>query len=82
MGVSTILKAKKVVLLAWGENKAAIIRQAVEGPVTEFVPASWLQAHPQTKCMIDDAGASELTRNKTPWLIDQVIWDRSMIKRP
>ncbi|WP_211345506.1 glucosamine-6-phosphate deaminase [Paraflavitalea soli] len=81
MGIGTIMKARKIILLAWGENKAAIVRQAVEGPVTEFVPASWLQAHGQVKFMMDDACAGELTRNKTPWLIDQVMWDRGMIKK-
>lgn len=81
MGVNTILKARKIVLLAWGENKAGIIRQAVEGPVTEFIPASWLQAHNNVHFVLDDACAAELTRNKTPWLIDTVEWDKSMIKK-
>lgn len=81
MGVSTILKAKKIVLLAWGENKAGIIQQAVEGAVSELVPASYLQAHSDVKFVIDDACAVELTRNKAPWLTDTVMWDQQMIKK-
>ncbi|GAA4729208.1 glucosamine-6-phosphate deaminase [Flavisolibacter ginsenosidimutans] len=81
MGVSTILKAKRVVLLAWGEHKAGIVKQAVEGPVTEFVPASYLQGHNNACFVIDETAASELTRKKTPWLTDTVVWHQQMIKK-
>ncbi len=81
MGIGTILKAKKIVLLAWGERKADIIKQAVEGPVTEFVPASYLQGHHDVKFVLDESSAAELTRVKTPWLIDQVEWTAGMLKK-
>ncbi len=81
MGVGSILKAKQIILLAWGENKAGILRQAVEGPVNDLVPASWLQAHPHVKVVADEACAAELTRNKTPWITDTVQWDKGMIKK-
>lgn len=81
MGVGTILKAKRIVLLAWGERKASIIRQAVEGPVTEFVPASYLQGHPNVEVVLDESCAAELTRYKTPWLTDDVAWTNGMIKK-
>ncbi len=81
MGVSTIMNAKRVVLLAWGERKATMIRSSVEGPVTELVPASYLQAHPNVAFFVDVRAASELTRVKTPWLVDTVEWDNSMIKK-
>ena len=45
MGVATILSAKKVYLLAWGENKAAMIKECVEGAITDTIPASYLQTH-------------------------------------
>src|SRR6202030_310605 len=48
MGVGTILEAKELALLAWGESKAAILREAIEGPQIETVPASFLQRH--TNC--------------------------------
>ncbi|MEO6546479.1 MAG: glucosamine-6-phosphate deaminase [Ferruginibacter sp.] len=81
MGVGTILKAKRIVLLAWGEKKASIIKQAVEGPVTEFVPASYLQGHPNVEFVLDESCAAELTRFKTPWLTDDVDWNNAMIKK-
>jgi len=81
MGIGTILKAKRIVLLAWGERKAAIIQQAVEGPVTEFVPASYLQGHPNVEVVLDESCAAELTRFKTPWLTDDVQWNNGMIKK-
>lgn len=81
MGVSTILKAKRIVLLALGEHKAQIINKAVEGPVTEFVPASYLQGHNNTLIVINEAASAELTRRKAPWLIENVLWDETMIKK-
>lgn len=81
MGVRTILKAKRILLVALGESKSAIIKKAVEGPVTEFVPASYLQGHHNTMFILDEAASSELTRIKAPWLTDEVSWDDKMIKK-
>lgn len=81
MGVGTILKAKRIVLLAWGERKAEIIRQAVEGLVTEFIPASYLQGYANVEFVLDEAAASQLTRKKAPWLTDEVVWNKSLIKK-
>ncbi|MFC5410331.1 glucosamine-6-phosphate deaminase [Larkinella bovis] len=81
MGVAPILSAKRIVLLAWGERKAPVIRAALEGTVTEQVPASYLQTHPNALFVIDQAAASDLTRMQTPWLVDTVEWDNHMIKK-
>lgn len=81
MGVGTSLKAKRIVLLAWGERKAPIVKQAVEGPVTEFIPASYLQGHHNISFVLDESCAAELTRFKTPWLTDDVEWNNGMIKK-
>jgi glucosamine-6-phosphate deaminase len=81
MGIGTILKAKRIVLLAWGERKAKIIQQAVEGPVTEFLPASYLQSHNNVTFVLDESVAAELTQRKTPWLTDEVKWTNGMIKK-
>ncbi len=81
MGVGSILKAKRIVLLAWGERKANIIKAAVEGPVTEFIPASYLQGHKNVKFVLDESASAELTRIKTPWLTDDVLWSKAMIKK-
>ncbi|MEO5889844.1 MAG: glucosamine-6-phosphate deaminase [Ferruginibacter sp.] len=81
MGIRTILQAKRIVLLVWGERKAHILKQAVEGPVTEFVPASYLQGHSNTMVVTDEAASAELTRRKSPWLIENVVWDTAMTKK-
>lgn len=81
LGVSKILNAKRVVLLAWGERKAPVIAEAVEGRVSETVPASYLQTHPNTLFVIDERAASELTRMKTPWLVEDVNWTSTMVKK-
>ena len=61
MGIQTILDARRIVLLAHGENKAEAIRDMVEGPLSAFCPASALQFHQRTTVLIDEAAASELT---------------------
>ncbi len=81
MGVGTILKAKRVFLLAWGEGKAPIIKKTVEGPVTDRIPATYLQEHPNATVVLDAAAASELTPYATPWLVQMVEWDDFMIKK-
>lgn len=81
MGISTILKAKKIILLAWGPGKAPVVRKSVEGNVTEQVPASLLQQHNDCSFVLDEAAASELTRFKSPWLTGDIEWDSKMIKK-
>lgn len=75
MGVGTIMKAKRVVLMAWGENKAEIVRQAVEGEVTDSISASFLQEHEKATFILDQSAASQLTRYRCPWLVKSVKWD-------
>jgi glucosamine-6-phosphate deaminase len=79
-GISTIMKARRIILMGWG-FKAAIIAKSVEGAVTEQVPASLLQQHNDTLFVIDEQAASELTRIKTPWLTGEIEWDDKMIRR-
>ncbi|MDB5203826.1 MAG: nagB [Ferruginibacter sp.] len=81
MGISTILKSKKIILMAWGETKAPVIKKAVEEDDTEDIPASLLQNHDDCSFVLDDAAASELTRFKYPWLTGECEWDANMIKR-
>lgn len=59
-GIGTILEAKHVLLLAFGEAKAEAIRDAVEGPVSALCPASALQLHPHVSFIVDEAAASKL----------------------
>ncbi|HEU4555518.1 MAG TPA: glucosamine-6-phosphate deaminase [Chitinophaga sp.] len=74
MGIGTIMKAKRVLLMAWGSHKARIVRRAVEGHYSDQVPASLLQQHPNTKFVIDEQAAQELTRFKEPWLTGDCEW--------
>ena len=81
MGVGTILQAKEVALLAWGESKAAILRTAIEGPQTDTVPASFLQRHANCRCYIDEVAAAELTRFRFPWKVGPVDWKPPIIRK-
>lgn len=81
MGVGSIFKSRKIVLLAWGEGKATIVQKALEGNISEEVPATFLQRHPKVKYVIDSAAAAELTRIKTPWLVDNCNWDDRLIRK-
>ena len=81
MGVGTIMEAKRVILMAWGEGKANIIKKTVEGEISDTVPATYLQKHPNTSVILDEASSSELKRVKTPWLVGEVEWDEKLIKR-
>jgi glucosamine-6-phosphate deaminase len=80
MGMSTILKARKIILMAWG-TKAPIIAASVEGNITEHIPASVLQNHNDCTFVIDETAAADLTRIKSPWLTGDTEWTQQMIKR-
>ena len=81
MGVGTIMKARKVILMAWGENKAPIIRATVEGSVSDAVPATFLQVHSNAQFVIDESAAEELTRANLPWLVSKVEWNDKLIRK-
>lgn len=81
MGVGTILKAKRVIMMAWGEGKANVIKKAVEGPVSDQIPSSFLQKHENCSVLLDDAASSELVRTKTPWLLDSIAWNDKLIRK-
>jgi glucosamine-6-phosphate deaminase len=80
MGISTIMKARKVILMAWG-MKAPIVKKAVEGVVTEQVPASLLQEHDNCLFVLDEVAAAELTRFKSPWLTGECEWTPAMMRK-
>jgi glucosamine-6-phosphate deaminase len=81
MGVGTILEARRVIMMAFGEGKAAVVAQAIEGPVTQTVAASFLQNHPNALVVLDEAAAASLTRFKTPWLLGPVQWEPPAIRK-
>jgi glucosamine-6-phosphate deaminase len=79
MGVGSIFKARTVYLLAFGQHKAHIIQQAIEGEITHSVPASFLQKHPNTRSYWTKAAAEELTKMKSPWLAGHCNWNDDLI---
>ncbi len=80
-GISTILKAKKIILMAWGASKAKAIKKSVEDDVTEQVPASLLQTHDDVTFYIDVPAAEKLTRYQSPWLTGEIEWTPKMIRK-
>lgn len=62
MGIASILKSKQIILMAFGKEKAAAVAKMIEGPVTEQLPASVLQTHPNVIVIVDEQAASELTK--------------------
>ena len=78
MGVSTILKSKRNVLMAWGQNKSEIIKRTIQGDISSDIPATFLQHHSNATFVLDQSAASELTRFRTPWLVGQCIWTQEL----
>ena len=80
-GISTIMKSKKILLMAWGQFKAPVVKAAVEDNITESNPASLLQNHDNCVFVLDELAASELTRIKSPWLTGDCEWTPKLIRR-
>ena len=82
MGVGTILAAKRIIMLAFGEGKAGVVARALEGPVTSAVSASFLQRHPNVLTVLDEASSEKLMRYERPWTAGPVKWDNAaMVKK-
>ena len=81
MGVGTILEAKRIMLLAFGEGKADIVAKTIEGYANTTIPATFLQDHPDTRFLLDESAASSVTRSQAPWLLGEVNWDSETIRR-
>lgn len=81
MGIATVSTAKRIVLLGWGQHKAQIIKATIEGEISSQVPATYLQYHKNTTFVLDKEAGSELTRNKTPWLVGSCVWTEELISK-
>lgn len=81
MGIGSIKKAKRIVLLAWGSNKASVVKDTIEGSITAEVPATYLQQHDNTTFVLDTGAAAELTRIKTPWLVTSCVWTQELKRK-
>ena len=81
MGISTMLSAKRIILMAWGEDKAQAVKEIAEGPVTTDCPASLLQRHDHISFYVDETAASLLTRSVAPWLVGPCDWTPKFIRK-
>ncbi|MEM9888153.1 MAG: glucosamine-6-phosphate deaminase [Bacteroidota bacterium] len=81
MGVNSIMNAKRIILMAWGEGKAPIIRRAVEEEISDSVPATYLQEHPNVVIVVDGAASAKLTRVQTPWLLGDIEWSPELVRK-
>ncbi len=81
MGIGSILDARRLILIAFGEHKAPVIAQAIEGAISTSVAASFLQEHADACMMLDRAAAAELTRFKAPWLLGSVDWSPRVVRK-
>ncbi len=64
MGLGTIMEAKEILLMAFGDSKSEAILNTVEGPLTSMVPASILQMHPKATIVLDEKAAKQLKRRE------------------
>ncbi|SFC11269.1 glucosamine-6-phosphate deaminase [Flagellimonas taeanensis] len=78
MGISTIRNAKRIILLAWGQNKAEVVKATIEGEISSEVPATYLQEHGNATFVMDKEAAAQLTRIDTPWLVGGCSWTEDL----
>lgn len=81
MGIKTIMRASKIILLAWGEEKANIVHHIVEGEISVHAPVTYLQKHNNIEIVTDEPAAQLLTRVQTPWLVGRCEWTPKFIRR-
>ncbi|MBR4524626.1 MAG: glucosamine-6-phosphate deaminase [Bacteroidales bacterium] len=81
MGIGTMLTAKRIVLMAWGEDKANAVKAIVEGDVTTACPASLLQRHDHINFYVDATAGSLLTRVVAPWLVGPCDWTPKLVRK-
>ncbi len=81
LGVGTMLSAKRIILMAWGESKAKAVKAIAEGPATTDCPASLLQEHDHISFYVDETAASLLTRSVAPWLVGPCDWTPKFIRK-
>lgn len=80
MGISTLRKAHKIYLLAWGDEKSEVIKNAVEGEINDQQSATFLQMHNNVQVVLDLSSAANLTRIRRPWLVTSCDWDDKLIR--
>ena len=80
MGIATLLSAKAIYLTAWGEEKSEIMQKVVENGITDTLPASFLQTHPNAHVVLDLSAAAHLTRIEHQWLVTSCQWTDKLVR--
>ena len=78
MGIKTIRKSKRIVLVAWGNNKSSVVQKAIEGDIDSNISASYLQNHKNATFVLDNAASDDLTRIKSPWRTGSCKWSEEL----
>ena len=78
MGIRTIRKSKRIVLMAWGNNKSLVVQKAIEGDIDSNIPSSFLQKHNNVTFVLDESASEHLTRVKSPWLTGSTDWSEEL----
>jgi len=78
MGIASAMSAKRIVLLAWGQKKSLVVKEAIEDEISSQNPSTYLQNHNNTTFILDQDAASELTRIKTPWVVQECEWIKEL----
>ena len=78
MGIASAMSAKRIVLLAWGQKKSLVVKEAIEDEISSQNPSTYLQNHNNTTFILDQDAASELTRIKTPWVVQECKWTKEL----
>jgi len=81
MGIRTIFNSKRIIMMAWGIQKALIVKKSVENNITSLIPTTYLQNHKNTTLVLDKECSSELTRFKTPWIVGPCDWSDLMKRK-
>ena len=81
MGIGTMLSAGRIILMAWGEDKAKVVKAIAEGEMSLACPASLLQSHDHISLYVDTTAGSLLTRAVAPWLVGPCDWTPKLIRK-
>jgi glucosamine-6-phosphate deaminase len=81
MGIGTIMSSRRIILMAWGEDKAGIVKKIVEDETDPSCPASFLQKHDNISFYTDEMSASTLTRKVAPWIVGPCQWTPKLVRK-
>ena len=81
IGIGTMMSAKQIILMAWGEKKADVVKNVVEGKIDPSFPASFLQKHENISFYTDEMSASQLTRVIAPWTVGPCEWTPKLVRK-